>query len=226
MSDYSPDNGAAAAPAPVKRSLQKRSLILDAAKRHFAEHGYEGARVGDMANRLGIAKGSVFQHFGSKDGLFFEAYKSALCSLPKYLDVPGDVKNAGFFAVVRYRLSVGPQFLEKYRVPYRIVLLGNYGSDLNLKKRITRFVGTDDPLGAAEFVKMGLERGEIRTDIDQFLITSFLECTFERMHDFLLTAEVDPELFHRAADSHRSKERMIDHFVMVLRGAIGTQPRA
>ena len=226
MSDYSPDNGAAAAPAPVKRSLQKRSLILDAAKRHFAEHGYEGARVGDMANRLGIAKGSVFQHFGSKDGLFFEAYKSALCSLPKYLDVPGDVKNAGFFAVVRYRLSVGPQFLEKYRVPYRIVLLGNYGSDLNLKKRITRFVGTEDPLGAAEFVKMGLDRGEIRTDVDQFLVTSFLECTFERMHDFLLTSEGDPELFHRAASSNASKDRMIDHFVMVLRGAIGTSQRA
>jgi TetR/AcrR family transcriptional regulator len=226
MSDYSPDNGAAAAPAPVKRSLQKRSLILDAAKRHFAEHGYEGARVGDMANHLGIAKGSVFQHFGSKDGLFFEAYKSALCSLPKYLDVPGDVKNAGFFAVVRYRLSVGPQFLEKYRVPYRIVLLGNYGSDLDLKKRITHFVGTEDPLGAAELVKMGLERGEIRTDIDQFLITSFLECTFERMHDFLLTAEVDPELFYRSASPNGNPEWMIDHFIMVLRGAIGTSQRA
>lgn len=226
MPEYSSDNGAATGPLTVKRSQQKRLLILDAAMRHFAEHGYEAARVGDMANHLGIAKGSVFQHFGSKDGLFFEAYKTALCSLPKYLDVPGDVKNAGFFAVVRHRLSVAQQFLEKYRVPYRIVLLGNYGSDLNLKKRITRFVGTEDPLGAAEFVKMGLERGEVRTDIDQFLITSFLECTFERMHDFLLTSEGDPELFHRAADSNASKERMIDHFVMVLRGAIGTPQRA
>ena len=74
--------------------------------RHFAEHGYEAARVGDMANQLGIAKGSVFQHFGSKDGLFFEAYKSALRSLPPYLDVPAEVKEAGFFAVVRYRLSL------------------------------------------------------------------------------------------------------------------------
>jgi TetR/AcrR family transcriptional regulator len=226
MSEYSPDNGAAAAPAPVKRSQQKRSLILDAAMRHFAEHGYEAARVGDMANHLGIAKGSVFQHFGSKDGLFFETYKSALRSLPPYLDVPAEVKDAGFFAVVRHRLSVGPQFLEKYRVPYRLVLLGNYGSDLNLKKRITRFVGTEDPLGATELIKMGLESGEVRTDIDQFLITSFLECTFERMHDFLLTAEVDPELFHRSANSNGNKERMIDHFVTVLRGAIGVPQRA
>src|ERR1035441_1220455 len=162
MSECSPDNGAASGPVTVKRSQKKRSLILDAAMRHFAEHGYEAARVGDIANQLGIAKGSVFQHFGSKDGLFFEAYKSALRSLPPYLDVPAEVKDAGFFAVVPRRLSVAPQFLEKYRVPCGIVLLGNYGSDLNLKKRITRFVGTDDPLGAAEFVKMGLERGEIQ----------------------------------------------------------------
>ena len=225
MSDLSPDNGTATGPVTVKRSQQKHSLILDVAMRHFAEHGYEASRVGDMANHLGIAKGSVFQHFGSKDGLFFEAYKSALRSLPPYLDVPAEIKDAGFFAVVRHRLSNAPQFLDRYRVPYRIVLLGNYGSDLNLKKRITHFVGTEDPLGAAEFVKMGLERGELRTDIDQFLITSFLECTFERMHDFLLTAEVDPELFHRGANPNGSKERMIDQFVTVLRGAIGTPPR-
>jgi len=226
MPEHSPNDGAATGPVTMKRSQQKRSLILDAAMRHFAEHGYEASRVGDMANHLGIAKGSVFQHFGSKDGLFFEAYKSALRSLPPYLDVPPEVKDAGFFAVVRYRLSGSAHFLEKYRVPYRIVLLGNYGSDLSLKKRITRFVATDDPLGAAAFVQMGVDRGEIRPDVDQFLITSFLECTFERMHDFLLTAEVDPELFHRTANSHANKERMIDHFLIVLRGAIGTPQRA
>lgn len=226
MSEHFPDNVAATEPVTAKRSQQKRSLILDAAMRHFAEHGYEAARVGDMANQLGIAKGSVFQHFGSKDGLFFEAYKSALRSLPPYLDVPEEAKNAGFFAVVRHRLSASPQFLEKYRVPYRIVLLGNYGSDLILKKRIVHFLGTEDPLGTAAFVKMGLERGEIRTDVDQFLITSFLECTFERMHDFLLTAEVDPELFHRSANPNGNRERMIDHFIVVLRGAIGNPLRA
>src|SRR5450755_4967907 len=131
MSEYSPNDGAATGPVTMKRSQQKRSLILDAAMRHFAEHGYEAARVGDMANHLGIAKGSVFQHFGSKDGLFFEAYKSALRSLPTYLSVPDDVKRDGFFAVVKYRLSLPMEFWEQYRVPYRIVVLGNYGSHHN-----------------------------------------------------------------------------------------------
>jgi AcrR family transcriptional regulator len=222
MSEYSPHNGDTAAHAPGSRSVQKRTLILNAAMRHFAQHGYEAARVGDMANHLGIAKGSVFQHFGSKDGLFFESYKSALRSLPRYLDAPVDVKDGGFFAVVRYRLSLPATYWEQYSVPYRIVLLGNYGSDLNLKKRIARFVATEDPLGAAAFVRLGIERGEIRTDVDPALVTSILECTFERMQDSLLTGESDRELFHRTGDVDGNRDQVIDQFIKILRGAIGT----
>jgi TetR/AcrR family transcriptional regulator len=222
MADYSPNDGATTTQAPTSRSLQKRTLILNAAMHHFAEYGYEAARVGDMANHLGIAKGSVFQHFGSKDGLFFESYKSALRSLPPYLDVPSDVKDAGFFAVVRYRLSLPVQFWDQFRVPYRIVVLGNYGSDMSLKKRIVRFVATEDPLGAAAFVKMGIERGELRTDVDPVLITSVLECTFERMQDSLLTGEGDRELFHRTGDFNGNREQVIEQFLKILRGAIGT----
>ena len=224
MSELSSTQGLIAE-APVKRSVRKRSLILSAAMQHFATHGYEAARVGDMASQLGIAKGSVFQHFGSKDGLFFEAYKSALRSLPPYLSVPDDVKQAGFFSVVRYRLSLPVEFWDQYRVPYRIVLLGNYGSDLNLKKRIMHFVATEDPLGTATLVKMGIERGEVRDDVDPVLITSILECTFERMQDFLLTAESDRELFHRTGNFDGTSEQLIDQFLTVLRGAVGAPQR-
>lgn len=221
MPSHAPSDSAAQ-PA-VKRSVRKRSLILSAAMHHFANHGYEAARVGDMASQLGIAKGSVFQHFGSKDGLFFEAYKSALQSLPRYLDVPPDVMQAGFFAVVRYRLSLPSDFWAPHRVANRIVLLGNYGSDLSLKKRIAHYVATEDPLGTAEFVDMGIERGEVRKDIDPMLITSILECTFERMQDFLLSGEPDRELFHRTGNFAGNRGQLIDQFVKVLRGAIGTQ---
>lgn len=223
MSEFVSQNSMAE--APVKRSVRKRSLILSAAMHHFANHGYEAARVGDMASQLGIAKGSVFQHFGSKDGLFFEAYKSALRALPAYLDVPQDVKNGGFFAVVRYRLSLPVEFWKPYWVPYRVLVLGNYGSDLNLKKRIAHFVATEDPLGTVAFVKMGIERGEVRTDVDPALIMSVLECTFERMQDFLLTSEPDRDLFHRTGNFSGSREQLIDQFITVLQSAIGT-PRA
>ena len=87
------------------RSEAKRSRIVEAATQHFAEHGYHAARVGDIAITLGIAKGSIFQHFGSKDGLFFEVYKRAVRSFSKYLDAPSEVRQAGFFEVLRYWLA-------------------------------------------------------------------------------------------------------------------------
>jgi AcrR family transcriptional regulator len=197
-------------------------LILSAAMHHFANHGYEAARVGDMASQLGIAKGSVFQHFGSKDGLFLEAYKTAIQSLPKYLDVPEDVKRAGFFAVVRYRLSLPAEFWAPHNVANRIVLLGNYGSDLNLKKRIAQYLASEDPLGIAELMKLGIERGEVRKDLDLALITAFLECTFERMQDFLVSSETDRALFNRTDNFAGGREELINQFVALLRCAIGS----
>jgi TetR/AcrR family fatty acid metabolism transcriptional regulator len=45
----------------------KRTLILDAAIRVFAEHGYHGARVGDIAEGAGVAHGLLYHYFSSKD---------------------------------------------------------------------------------------------------------------------------------------------------------------
>src|SRR5436305_14495985 len=86
------------------RSEAKRGRIVEAATQHFAEHGYHAARVGDIAIALGIAKGSIFQHFGSKDGLFFEVYKRSVRSFAKYLDAPAEIPQAEFFEVLRYWL--------------------------------------------------------------------------------------------------------------------------
>src|SRR3990172_5527562 len=76
---------------PGSRAEAKRQKILDTAMRHFAEHGYHAARVEDIAKALDIAKGSIFQHFISKDGLFLETYKKAVRALPKYLDAPSEI---------------------------------------------------------------------------------------------------------------------------------------
>ena len=45
----------------------KRTLILDAAIRVFAEHGYHGSRVGDIAEDAGVAHGLLYHYFASKE---------------------------------------------------------------------------------------------------------------------------------------------------------------
>ena len=45
----------------------RRKLILDAAIRVFAEHGYHGSRVGDIAEDAGVAHGLLYHYFASKE---------------------------------------------------------------------------------------------------------------------------------------------------------------
>ena len=210
--------------ARTRRSELKRARIVEAATQHFAEHGYHAARVGDIASALGIAKGSIFQHFGSKNGLFFEVYKRAVGSFAKYLDVPNEVRSAGFFDVLRYWLVRTEHMVHEDWIPYRIYLLGNYGTDLVLRHQINRFLMSEDPYGTASFVRFGIERRELRDDIDIEMIVSLLDWTIERFQDALLTAELDPGLFRRQGEPAERKEARIQQFLALLQGAIGAQP--
>ncbi len=189
--------------------------------RHFAEQGYHAARVGDMAAALGIAKGSIFQHFGSKDGLFFEVYKKAVRSFPRYLDVPAEVRELGFFEVLRYWLVRTEHLVHEDWIPYRVSLLGNYGTDLTLKREINRFLVAEDPYGMVAFVRYGMQRGELLQALDQDMIVSILDWTVERFQDALLTEELDPGLFRRQGDPQERKDARITQFLDVLKRAIG-----
>ena len=208
-------------PPARPRSEAKRTRIIEAATLHFAEHGYHAARVGDIATSLGIAKGSIFQHFGSKDGLFFEVYKRAVRSFAKYLDAPSEVRRAGFFEVLRYWLVRTEHLVHDDWIPYRISLLGNYGTDLVLKREINRFLIEEDPYGTVSFVRFGLERHELRNDMDVEMIVSIVDWMMERFQDALLTAELDPGLFRRQGETPERKEARIQQFLAVLERAIG-----
>ena len=203
------------------RTRAKRDSIVECAMRHFAQDGYQGARVEDVAGELGIAKGSIFQHFGSKSGLFFEAYKKAAFAQPAWLDAPKATLDAGFFATLQYWLERTEHLVREDWVPYRVLLVGNYGTDLKLKRDINRFLVSEDPYGTMEFVEHGIARGEVRGDVDLELVVSMVDWLAERFQDALVTAELDPGLFHRHKDrSERERER-IEQFVEILRRAIG-----
>ena len=206
-----------------ERTSAKREQIVDVAVRHFAEHGYQGARVDDIAKELGIAKGSVFQHFGSKAGLFLEAYKRAISSLPAWLDAPGAIRDRGFFATLDYWLQRTEHLVAEDYVPYRVSLIGNYGTDLTLKREINRFLVSEDPYGTLEFVEFGIERGEVRDDIDLEMIVSMVDWLSGSIQDALVTEELDPGLFHRWRNQPDRQRLRVEHFGLLIRSAIGTQ---
>lgn len=208
---------------PRPRSEVKRGRIVEVAIRYFAERGYNAARVEDIAAQLGIAKGSVFQHFKSKDGLFFEAYKKAVQSFPRYMQAPEDAQAGGFFEVLRYWLARTENMVRDNWASYRIYLVGNYGTDLALRREINRFLTQEDPYGWREFLRFGVNRGDLRSDLDLDMTGSILEWTMDRFQDALLTEELDPGLFRKTGPVPEKKEARIEQFVDLLRRAVGSE---
>lgn len=56
--------------APSQRSLATRARVLDAAEKLFAERGYDGATIRDIAAEAGEPVGTVHHHGGGKAALF------------------------------------------------------------------------------------------------------------------------------------------------------------
>jgi AcrR family transcriptional regulator len=53
-----------------RQAAQTRQMLLEAAARIFARHGYSEATIDDVAAEAGASKGAVYHHFTSKQELF------------------------------------------------------------------------------------------------------------------------------------------------------------
>src|SRR6476619_5760172 len=63
------------APDTGPRRDSRRAEILDAFTRAVAERGYDGTNCGDLAAELGISKGTIVHHGGTKDALLRELHE-------------------------------------------------------------------------------------------------------------------------------------------------------
>ena len=64
----------------------KRKQILAAATRVFAERGYEGSRVGDIAREAGIAYGLIYHYFDNKEAILNSVFQSAWSVTTKVIE--------------------------------------------------------------------------------------------------------------------------------------------
>jgi len=210
---------------PTKRALDaeaRRDRLVEAAMQHFAEHGYRGGRVEDIAAEVGVAKGTVFLDFGSKEGLFLAAYQRAVSRLPAWLDAPADVLDQGFWITLDWWIEGTERSNADDWVPNRLAMIGRYDTGMGLRRPIDRYMRSEDPYGTLEFVEFGVNRGEIRDDVDAEMIASMLDWVAERFQDALSEADLDPGLIHRSPERRGMR---IKEFVEVLRGGIQRAPQ-
>lgn len=150
-----------------ERQRAKQDKIIAIAMEHFATYGYEGARAETIATAAGVSKGTVFGYFGSKAGLFLAAYQAATRTFSKYLDAPAEILGEGFFATISYWLAHTPHLIHEDWIPYRVVLIGSYCADLQLKREISKYMQREDPYGRFGYFTQSAQMREQR--VSQFV---------------------------------------------------------
>ncbi|MFI7008789.1 TetR family transcriptional regulator [Streptomyces sp. NPDC050145] len=89
----------------------KAVQILESFTRRVAESGYDGTNFGDIAEELGISKGTIVHHYGTKDRLLAVLHESYMQRrlaearrILERLSTPADQLAGLLYAFVRYQV--------------------------------------------------------------------------------------------------------------------------
>ena len=148
-------------------SARREELVRQAA-RLFAEKGYHGTSTGDLAEAMGVQKGSLYAHIRSKEDLLWEvaregaaAFHAALDQVPDGLPATEKIRRAlrAHLGVVAEQLDVATVFVREWRY-----LEGTRRDEFVAERR--RYEERFRAL-----FREGRELGELRTDLDDATAT-------------------------------------------------------
>lgn len=104
--------------------MTTRDRLTEEAARQFAEHGYHGTSIGNLARALGIQKASVYSHIGGKEDLLTTialagaaAFHAALDAIPESAAPQERLRLAlhAHLGVVDRQLDVATVWLQEWR---------------------------------------------------------------------------------------------------------------
>jgi AcrR family transcriptional regulator len=72
---------------------RRQEEILDVAARIFAEHGYQGTDMQQVADQLGLGKGTIYRYFVSKEELFLAAADRGMRRLHAEVQASADASD-------------------------------------------------------------------------------------------------------------------------------------
>jgi AcrR family transcriptional regulator len=159
------------APSDMPRTdTPRRAEILGHATRLFAERGYGGASMGDLAERVGVRKASLFHHFASKEVLYTEVLELLVDSVGARIAQAASSEGSFVDRVDALSDAITTVLGEQ---PYAARIIIREAMDWGPAMRDTLAARIAGVLEVAEaFLRAGADAGELaRLDPKQFLIS-------------------------------------------------------
>jgi AcrR family transcriptional regulator len=144
-----------------------RRAILDAAEQAFAAHGYGAAKMADIAKRAGLAAGTIYKHFESKEDIFRALFERCSDEFQHLIDAqmasaPDSVPERllvlvqAVLAQIEQRKATFTLFLECGSHEWNIRQFGGPSAEKRYQGYLTRF---------SELFEEGIQAGTIRNDL-------------------------------------------------------------
>jgi AcrR family transcriptional regulator len=141
----------------------RRSELTREAARLFAEKGYHGTSIGDIADAMGVQKASLYHHIESKAELLWEvardgadAFHAALDDVPETLGPVERIRAAlrAHLRVVAEQLDIATVFVREWRYLDATRREAFVAERRRYEERIR------------SLFRDGVEQSELRTDLD------------------------------------------------------------
>ncbi|MFQ6042935.1 MAG: TetR/AcrR family transcriptional regulator [Candidatus Poribacteria bacterium] len=150
----------------------KRRQILDAAVKVFAQNGFYNSKVLDIAKEAGVANGTVYLYFPSKDDILISIFEEQMGELIDYIEREIQ-KESGSLNKLRRLVSMQMHLIETNSELTELLLV-----ELRQSKKFLRSNATDmmskyiDMIG--DVLKEGIAEGVINKNLDVTILGTML----------------------------------------------------
>ena len=200
----------------------KKTKILDAAVDEFSRHGFRQASVNRIVEKTGIAKGSLFQYFGSKEALFGVIFNYAVELVRQSLrQVKQETSGADFFERIKESVFAGIRFIDRHPRIYRIYLKMIFQEDFPLRTEFLQQVHLFSAEYLRPLVEAGIARGDLRAGTDIEMAVFMLDSLLDRFLQAYCVSFLDAGsgIYQAQRDE---LEHKVDRFIELLRLGMGS----
>ncbi len=165
----------------LTKTQKTKANIIHQAAELFNRKGYAGSSIADIMQATGLKKGGIYNHFTSKDELALQAFDYAFSLVrQKVWDQIKQEKNA--IARLQAMSSVYLDYIDNPPIPGGCPILNTAieSDDTHPKLRDRARQAMDSWRNMIiKIVEKGIQKGEMRSDIEPDLIATILISTIE-----------------------------------------------